>query len=257
MIKMGRLILILVLLLSENVLYAQENDSISTDSNNVEKTNDKEPKKKKKPTVKSLQIELEQCQGQLQEYIRKDSATQALMDSLDRSLRQVNSLRAKLVRDSAVISKKMNDIQKQKETADRTTAMFCYIRLAGKYRARWMKDALELWATIDTKSVLEEFKGTDILLKRYKEYYVQVRDIIQQAQDDKKGRFFDDVASTFAAQYISKIRQCDYYKSWYSKDMTIVYLNHQIDAFIKMLRDTKPGKYDFQLLLDYGFPPDN
>ena len=146
------------------------------------------------------------------------------------------------------------ELQTERRNIDEFIVTYCYIRLTQRYNAKWEAEALELWNKIKTKDLMEAYKAIPVYLRSYKDYYMEVRQVIQDAQDDEKGRTWKDAASDFAKVYISKMHNTSYYKSCYNQDIPIMFLNRQIDLFEKMLKETPKGHYDFGMFLKYFFP---
>lgn len=250
--------------------FSQQKDTLSVSSiNNVDSINlstsvsnarqkkdekTKKHKKNEKVAIEALQNELSQVRDELNIYRQKDSTISARLDSVNFQLATIAKQRKKLENDSIEIHSQKEQLQNRKDAYDRMIARFCYIRLSQRYNKKWVDEALEMWGEITTPSVLKEYKNTDVLLKRYVTYYTEIRDIITDAQTDEKGRKFNDVASDYAMRHIEKLHNTEYYRTCFNKDFKIPYLDQQIMLFEKILKETSPGKYDFQIVLSYGFP---
>ena len=248
--------------------FSQQNDSHSVGdtilADTVKVTPNKEKQKKEekvkkgkkndKVTLESLQKELSIVRSELEIYRQKDSIISARQDSANLMLVQIIKQQEKIKKDSMELVRQRTELQKQLEDYDRVTARFCYIRLSQRYNKKWIDEALDMWKKISAPSVLEEYKNVDELLKRYEAYYIEIRSIIQDAQNDEKGRKFNDVASDYAKRHLAKLHDSEYYRACFKKDCKIPYLDQQIELFESILKETVPGKYDFQIILSYGFP---
>lgn len=225
------------------------------DKKSKEKKEGKQAKEKeKKPTVEGLTAQLEAVQAELKTYKDKE----ALIDSklaeaarLEENAKNENAKQENAVKEAETLKA---ELQTERRNIDEFIVTYCYIRLTQRYNAKWEAEALELWDKIKTKDLMEAYKAIPVYLRSYKDYYMEVRQVIQDAQDDEKGRTWKDAASDFAKVYISKIHNTSYYKSCYNQDIPIMFLNRQIDLFDKMLKETPKGHYDFGMFLKYFFP---
>ena len=240
-----------------------ETDQIKQDKADKKKDNKKEKDKKgkekkegkqakekeKKPTVEGLTAQLEAVQAELKTYKDKE----ALIDSklAEAARLEENAKNENAVKEAETLKA---ELQTERRNIDEFIVTYCYIRLTQRCNAKWEAEALELWNKIKTKDLMEAYKAIPVYLRSYKDYYMEVRQVIQDAQDDEKGRTWKDAASDFAKVYISKMHNTSYYKSCYNQDIPIMFLNRQIDLFEKMLKETPKGHYDFGMFLKYFFP---
>lgn len=216
-----------------------ETDQIKQDKADKKKDNKKEKDKKgkekkegkqakekeKKPTVEGLTAQLEAVQAELKTYKDKE----ALIDSklaeaarLEENAKNENAKQENAVKEAETLKA---ELQTERRNIDEFIVTYCYIRLTQRYNAKWEAEALELWNKIKTKDLMEAYKAIPVYLRSYKDYYMEVRQVIQDAQDDEKGRTWKDAASDFAKVYISKMHNTSYYKSCYNQDIPIMFLN--------------------------------
>lgn len=182
-----------------------------------EKKEGKQAKEKeKKPTVEGLTAQLEAVQAELKTYKGKE----ALIDNklaeaarLEENAKNENAKQENAVKEAETLKA---ELQTERKYIDEFIAKYCYIRLSQRYNAKWEAEALELWDKIKTKDLMEAYKAIPVFLRSYKDYYMEVRQVIQDAQDDEKGRTWKDAASDFAKAYISKMHNTSYYKSCYN-----------------------------------------
>ena len=204
--------------------------------------------------MEGLTAQLEAVQAELKTYKGKE----ALIDNklaeaarLEENAKNENAKQENAVKEAETLKA---ELQTERKYIDEFIAKYCYIRLSQRYNAKWEAEALELWDKIKTKDLMEAYKAIPVFLRSYKDYYMEVRQVIQDAQDDEKGRTWKDAASDFAKAYISKMHNTSYYKSCYNHENPIMFLNRQIDLFEKMLKETPKGHYDFGMFLKYFFP---
>ena len=147
------------------------------------------------------------------------------------------------------------EVDRLKEAIDMSAAKYCYVRLGQKFRYNWVNDALSVWKTISTPSVLERYKYTYEKLQSYEAYYREIRTILVKFTAPDKLAMAMNVKDLFQKEVRRELGASRYCKEAYKKaDKSIPYLDSILDFVYSQLDQ---GKCDFTGCLDLVMPDSN
>lgn len=197
-------------------------------------------------------------QDTLAYYSGKEESIIEQTKALNDTMRSIQPTLDRIALEKESIAKERISIINQKDHYDLVAVRFCDMQLYLPYLKKEVEDAISLYKQISSPKVKKEyggFEGVGIALENYYRYYVEVRNVIQDAQKDK-WRQDTSPLSTFKDEAIAKMKNTEYYRNHYKNKRTMIYfLDGQIDYFFFCLKSQEPGKYDFSYMLEKLFPP--
>lgn len=113
--------------------------------------------------------------------------------------------------------------------------------LSLKYSPTRVKFALEMFDRIANEQVKTEYSWVNKMLKEYEKSMVEVKTVVQRAQNDAV-RMEKPMKEMYADAYMNKIKEMSYYKMYYRGKSVIEYLDNEITKVLKLL-DAHKNKY--------------
>lgn len=106
--------------------------------------------------------------------------------------------------------------------------------LSLKYSPTRVKFASEMFDKIANEQIKTEYSWINKMLKEYKKSIVEVKEMVQRAQNDAV-RIEKPMKEMYADAYMNKIKEMSYYKMYYKSKSAIEYLDNEITKVLELL----------------------
>ena len=164
-----------------------------------------------------------------------DSMAQRLYPLINQLIRDLR------IQNNSNIETQQNNEELKKENDRLKIVNIAMTYLSLKYSPTRVKLALEMFDRIANEQVKTEYSWVNKMLKEYEKSMVEVKTVVQRAQNDAV-RMEKPMKEMYADAYMNKIKEMSYYKMYYRGKSVIEYLDNEITKVLKLL-DAHKNKY--------------